>query len=110
TRKYRAVRVLKGHASLVCSPEGGCFANGSGNAGLATAGSGDVLSGIAGSFLAQGFDVFEAVCAAVWLHGAAADLLRDNGIGESGLLAGEIAPAVRRLRNFLTEALREQFP
>lgn len=105
SRKYRAVTVLKGHASLVCGSDGNCFANRSGNAGLATAGSGDVLSGIAGSFLAQGFDAFEAVCAAVWLHGAAADLLRDNGIGESGLLAGEIAPAARFLRNFLSKAL-----
>ena len=70
---------------------------------MATAGSGDVLSGIIGSLLAQGLAPFAAAQAGVWLHGAAADLLRDNGIGEVGMLAGELAPAARWLRNRLIE-------
>lgn len=101
SRRFGAVVVLKGHRSLVCTPEGVLYANESGNPGLASAGSGDVLAGVAGSLLAQGIDAFQAVCAAVWLHGAAADLLRASGVGEAGMLAGEIAPALRYLRNFL---------
>ncbi|QEY24755.1 NAD(P)H-hydrate dehydratase [Neisseria animalis] len=98
---FNAVTVLKGSRSLVAAPEQPLYTNTSGNAGLATAGSGDVLSGIIGSLLAQGIPLLQAAQAGVWLHGAAADLLRDNGIGEAGMLAGEIAPAARWLRNRL---------
>ena len=59
--KYRAYVVLKGHRSMVCSPDGSQYVNKSGNAGLAGAGSGDVLSGIIGSLLAQGIAAEEAV-------------------------------------------------
>ena len=97
--RFRAVVVLKGHRSLVCGGNGILYENLSGNAGLATAGSGDVLSGIIGSLLAQGIEPFQAACGGVWLHGAAADVLRVSGTGEIGLLAGEIAPAARWLRN-----------
>lgn len=102
SQTFNALTVLKGHQSLVATPDGQVYTNTSGNAGLATAGSGDVLSGIIGSLLAQGIDAQEAVQAGVWLHGAAADVLRDSQIGESGMLAGEIAPAARWLRNRLT--------
>lgn len=78
-RKIRAIFgatvVLKGHKTLVASPDTEIYVNESGNAGLATAGSGDVLGGIIGSLLAQGVPVFEAACAGVWLHGAAADVI-----------------------------------
>ena len=98
--RFNAVTVLKGHRSLVALPDDDEeYENRSGNAGLATAGSGDVLSGIIGSLLAQGVPPDEAVCGGVWLHGAAADVLRDSGIGEIGMLAGEIAAAARWLRN-----------
>ena len=101
--RFRAVVVLKGHRSLVCGGNGMLYENLSGNAGLATAGSGDVLSGIIGSLLAQGIEPFQAACGGVWLHGAAADVLRASGVGEIGLLAGEIAPAARWLRNWTIE-------
>lgn len=97
-----ATVVLKGHRSLVASPSGTLYTNDSGNPGLATAGSGDVLSGILGALLAQGIPTEEAVCGGVWLHGAAADVLRDSQTGETGMLSGEIAPAARWLRNRLT--------
>lgn len=101
--RFRAVVVLKGHRSLVCDGNGMLYENLSGNAGLATAGSGDVLSGIIGSLLAQGIEPFQAARGGVWLHGAAADVLRASGVGEIGLLAGEIAPAARWLRNWKIE-------
>ena len=99
--RFQAWVVLKGHRSLVASPDGALYENDSGNAGLATAGSGDVLSGIIGSLLAQGVPTEEAVCGGVWLHGAAADVLKAAQIGEIGMLSGEIAPAARWLRNRL---------
>ncbi len=102
SQTFNAVTVLKGRQSLVATPDGQVYTNFSGNAGLATAGSGDVLTGIIGSLLAQGIAMQEAVQAGVWLHGAAADVLRDSQIGEIGMLAGEIAPAARWLRNWLT--------
>ncbi|MGC6359718.1 NAD(P)H-hydrate dehydratase [Bisgaard Taxon 45] len=101
---FHAYTVLKGHHTLVCSPDGSLYTNLSGNAGLATAGSGDVLSGIIGSLLAQGIDTEQAVRGGVWLHGAAADVLKDSAIGEIGMLSGEIAPAARWLRNRIIEA------
>lgn len=103
SRRFQAVAALKGHHTLIATPDGRLYTNLSGNPGLATAGSGDVLSGIIGSLLAQGLAPFAAAQAGVWLHGAAADLLRDNGIGEVGMLAGELAPAARWLRNRLIE-------
>ncbi|WP_107687861.1 NAD(P)H-hydrate dehydratase [Neisseria wadsworthii] len=102
---FNATVVLKGRHSLVAEPGAALYTNTSGNAGLATAGSGDVLSGIIGALLAQGIPIGEAVRGGVWLHGAAADVLRDSQIGEIGMLSGELAPAARWLRNRLVAAL-----
>ncbi|MCG7657658.1 NAD(P)H-hydrate dehydratase [Wielerella bovis] len=100
--RYRCWVVLKGHETVVSSARGFLHVNNSGNAGLATAGSGDVLAGIIGSLLAQGIVAEEAVPAAVWLHGAASEILASAQVGPIGLLADEIATAVRWLRNRLT--------
>ena len=106
-KKFNATAVLKGHYSLVASVDQPIYTNTSGNVGLATAGSGDVLSGIIGSLLAQNIPIIEAVRGGVWLHGAAADVLRDSAMGDIGMLAGEIAPAARWLKNRLTTALNK---
>ncbi|MGO3858610.1 MAG: NAD(P)H-hydrate dehydratase [Neisseriaceae bacterium] len=98
---YGAWVVLKGHESIVASPEGELWVNDSGNVGLATAGSGDVLSGLIGGLLAQGCPMSEAVRAGVWLHGAAADYLVSSGIGPIGLTASELIDAARWVRNHL---------
>lgn len=98
-QRYRAWIVLKGAESLVCRPDGHILRNTSGNVGLATAGTGDVLAGMLGSLIAQNIDLEQAVTGAVWLHGAAADLLVSRGIGPIGLTAGELANAARELRN-----------
>ncbi|EGT3622642.1 ADP-dependent (S)-NAD(P)H-hydrate dehydratase [Morganella morganii] len=99
--QYHCWAVLKGHRSLIASPEGVLWCNHSGNRGLATAGSGDVLSGIIGSLLAQRLPVQEAVCGGVWLHGAAADECVAAGTGPVGLTAHEIIDYVRLIRNRL---------
>ena len=97
--RYDAWIVLKGAGTIVCAPDGGWRRNTSGNPGLATAGTGDVLAGMLGSLIAQGLPLEQAVAGAVWLHGAAADALVMNGIGPIGLTAGELADAARTLRN-----------
>ncbi|MCI8622338.1 MAG: NAD(P)H-hydrate dehydratase [Provencibacterium sp.] len=73
-RKTGAVVVLKGPHTLIVSPEGEALENPSGNSGLAKAGSGDLLSGMIGSLLAQQLPALWAAACGVYLHGAAADL------------------------------------
>lgn len=106
--RYRAWVILKGHETLISSARGFLLMNPSGNAGLATAGSGDVLAGIVGSLLAQGIEAEQAVPGAVWMHGVAADILAHLQLGPIGLLAGEVAEAVRWLRNQLTTDVPEE--
>jgi len=83
------VVVLKGHRSLVAAPDGRVAVNASGNPGMATAGSGDVLSGIVGTFLARGFSAWDAARLAVFAHGAAGDLAA-GPCGQEGLIASDI--------------------
>jgi NAD(P)H-hydrate epimerase len=72
--------VLKGHRTLIAAPDGHVDVNPTGNPGLATAGTGDVLTGMIGGFLAQGLEPQDALRCAVYLHGRAADLAaRDKG-------------------------------
>ena len=66
--------VRKGHRTLVAAPDGRLAVNTTGNDGMAKGGSGDVLTGLLTSLLAQGTEPFAACCAAVWLHGRAGDL------------------------------------
>lgn len=102
--KYQSRIVLKGHQSIIAAPDEAPIINNSGNPGLATAGSGDVLTGMIISLLAQGLPADEAVAAAVWLHGAAADLLVLSQIGPIGLCSAELSEAARFLRNVLIAA------
>lgn len=97
--RYRALTVLKGCGSIVAAPDGEWFVNGSGNPGLATAGTGDVLSGFIVALLAQGWPALEAMLAAVHLHGVAADERVAAGCGPVGLTAGEIIDSARSVFN-----------
>lgn len=97
-----AIVVLKGSGTVIAAPDGGVVVNTTGGPALATAGTGDVLSGLCGSLLAQGWPEWEAALGAVWLHGAAADALVAAGSGPIGLTAGELIPAIRKLINALS--------
>jgi hydroxyethylthiazole kinase-like uncharacterized protein yjeF len=97
--RLRCEVVLKGAGSVCASPEGGWQVNTSGNPGLASAGQGDVLTGITGALIAQGCPAGIALRAAVHLHGVAADELVANGIGPIGLTASEVIDTARRMLN-----------
>jgi len=73
-REYKVTVVLKGHNTVVADFRGNLYVNKTGNPGMATAGSGDVLTGMIAAFLGQGLDVFRAAKYAVYLHGLAGDL------------------------------------
>jgi ADP-dependent NAD(P)H-hydrate dehydratase / NAD(P)H-hydrate epimerase len=98
--------VLKGSGTIIAAPDGNTVINTTGNPALATAGTGDVLSGLCGSLLAQGWPEWEAALAAVWLHGMAADVLVSDGIGPIGLAASELVPAIRVAINKMVEYQR----
>ena len=92
-RVSNCVVVLKGHQSLVAEPDGHVYVNPTGNPGMATGGMGDVLSGMIAALLAKGTDPLDAACAAVYLHGLAGDLVRDE-IGDTGLAAMDVAEKI----------------
>lgn len=94
--------VLKGSGTVIAAQDGSVVVNTTGSPALATAGTGDVLAGLCGSLLAQGWPEWEAALGAVWLHGAAADALVASGAGPIGLTAGELIPAIRKLINALS--------
>ena len=98
-KRLNALTVLKGCGSVIASPAGRWYINTSGNPGMASAGMGDVLAGIAAALLAQGWQAEAALLCAVHLHGAAADALVERGIGPNGLTAGETIDSARRLFN-----------
>jgi hydroxyethylthiazole kinase-like uncharacterized protein yjeF len=98
-RRLNAAVVLKGTGSVLAYPGGSWAINGSGNPGLASGGTGDVLAGMLGALLAQGIAVDDALPLAVCVPGAAADALVAQGTGPLGLTASELAPAARRLLN-----------
>ena len=72
--QYNIVLVLKGHETIVARPDGAIYVNTTGNVGMATGGTGDVLTGMIASFVGQGMDAFNAAAAGVYLHGLAGDL------------------------------------
>ena len=99
TARFASVIVLKGTGTVVAAPDGRFAVNPTGNAALATGGTGDVLGGIIGALLTQRLPPYEAALAGVYLHGLAADTLTAQGDGPAGLTAGELAPMVRKLLN-----------
>ena len=85
----KGVVLLKGNRTLVVSPDGTLYENSSGNPGMATAGSGDVLTGMIASLVAQKIPLYESACLGAYLHGVAGDLAAKEK-GEYGLIASDI--------------------
>jgi hydroxyethylthiazole kinase-like uncharacterized protein yjeF len=98
-QRFNAHVALKGCGTVVAHPDGRWRINTTGNPGLASGGSGDVLSGMAGALLAQGRPATAALSAAVHLHGMAADALAASGNGPIGIAAAELIPVARTLLN-----------
>jgi ADP-dependent NAD(P)H-hydrate dehydratase / NAD(P)H-hydrate epimerase len=90
---HKVVLVLKGFRTVTATPSGEVFINSTGNPGLATAGMGDVLTGIVASLVGQGMDPEKAAVAGVFLHGRAGDRVAER-LGDRGLLASDVMDAV----------------
>lgn len=97
--EHKLYMVLKGHYSALCTPTGKVLFCPRGNSGMATAGSGDVLTGIITGFIAQGYAPIQAAILGTWLHAAAGDHAAAH-LGEEYMLAGDIIA-------HLPEAFRE---
>ena len=93
-RKLGGVTVLKGAGSIICDGHKAFICN-LGNPGMATAGMGDLLSGIIATFLAQGYSLVDSAQMGVWLHAKAGDMASADG--ERGLLATDLLPHIRSL-------------
>ena len=92
-KTQQCIVVLKGHNTVIASPEGEVTINPTGNQGMAKGGSGDVLSGILGGLLAQGMPPYDAACLGVYLHGLAGDLAAKNKTPR-GMIASDIIDAL----------------
>ncbi|MCB9799462.1 MAG: NAD(P)H-hydrate dehydratase [Candidatus Omnitrophica bacterium] len=97
-KKYGIYLVLKGHQTVVAAPDGQVYVNSTGNPGMATGGSGDVLTGVIAALIGQKFSLWDAACFGVYLHGLAGDLAARK-IGQVSLVAGDIL-------DYLPEAIR----
>lgn len=87
--RHDAFIILKGHYTAICTPQGKVFFNNTGNSGMATAGSGDVLTGILTGLLARGYSEEQACLLGVYLHGLAGDIAADK-LGKESLIASDI--------------------
>lgn len=99
--RYNCVIVLKGAYTSVCNPAGQTFFNTTGNPGMATAGSGDVLTGIALGLLAQGYSATQAALLGVYIHGLAGDLAKEMQSQEA-LIASDLVANLGRTFQLLT--------
>lgn len=108
SEKYRCAVVLKGAGSICAWPDGTWAVNTTGNPGMASAGMGDVLTGMLAALIAQGVAPEAALAAGVYLHGAAADAAVAEGRGPVGLTASEVIDAARDLVNLSSATARRR--
>lgn len=94
--EHRTHLVLKGASSIIASPNGDIFINPTGNPAMATGGMGDILTGMIGGFLAQGYSALQAAQLGVYLHGLAGDFMAFQN-GPRGLIATDLLLAIPRL-------------
>jgi NAD(P)H-hydrate epimerase len=90
---HGAVVCLKGARTVIAAPDGRAWINPTGNSGMGSGGTGDVLCGMLGAFLAQGLDAVDAARLAVFAHGRAGDVAA-AARGEAGMIAGDLLDAV----------------
>jgi len=112
SREHEVVVVLKGHRTLVVRPDGEAWANTTGNPGMSTGGTGDILTGMVAALIAQekigqhANDTLLAILAAVHLHGLAGDVMRES-VGEHSMVATDLLrglpEAFRRARGTARE-------
>lgn len=102
-KKFNVVCVLKGAGTICAYPDGTCFVNTTGNPALASGGTGDVLTGLIASLIAQGVEPGTAAKLGVFAHGLAADNLVAGGIGPRGVVASEVLLEVRNIINQLNQ-------
>ncbi len=95
-RKTKSTVVLKGAGTVIASPDGVIYINPTGNPGLSTAGTGDVLSGMIGGLMAQGYQAQSSAIAAVYIHGAAGDEVKKES-GDMGMIATDILPFIPKI-------------
>ena len=101
-KKYQLVIVLKSHYTMTVNTDGRVYINSNGNPGMATAGSGDVLTGIIGALLAQGYDSRTSAVLGVFIHGAAGDMASVTH-GTYGMVAGDIVDNIGQvIRNLIS--------
>lgn len=102
-KKYRVFVVLKGASTIIASPKGEMIINSTGNPAMATAGMGDVLTGMIASFIGQGMTVADAITSAVFLHGKLADEWVESHHASRGLIASDLIEALPRgIEKYLT--------
>lgn len=104
-KKYGGICVLKGAGSLISDGQT-LVINSTGNAGMASGGMGDVLSGIIAALILQTENYFVATCLAVYIHGAAGDIIADKQ-GQRGMLASDLFASLQRLVNYDNLTLNE---
>ncbi|MCD6582257.1 MAG: NAD(P)H-hydrate dehydratase [Desulfuromusa sp.] len=102
--KYGVVLLLKGARTVIAAPDGRVNINSTGNDGLASGGSGDVLTGLIGGLLAQGLDGFSAATLGAWLHGRAAEQVADLQ-GTAGMAASDLLPQLPVARQGLLKGV-----
>jgi NAD(P)H-hydrate epimerase len=102
SKDYKCIVVLKGAHTSITTPEGSVFFNSTGNPGMATAGSGDVLTGILLSLLAQGYSPENAAVISVFLHGLAGDIAAEELCYES-IMATDIIKCISKAFNTIRE-------
>jgi len=99
-QRYGGIAILKGSGTLICNGDTPIRLSTWGNPGMGSGGMGDVLAGVIGGLLAQGFPLMEAACVGVTLHGMAGDKAAEQD-GERGMLAMDLMPHLRHLSNLI---------
>ena len=109
SKRYNVHLVLKGARSVVSTPGGNVYINTSGNAGMASGGMGDVLTGIIGGFLAQRLSPEDAARLGVFVHGLAGDAAVRTHHGQAGIIAGDLANELPKVLGELPDSDEEPF-